>query len=257
MTATTGSKPQDAAEVFLEKMLVFKRDLDDAIESFFAWHAIYLSLEDLPNALKKLNHNPHIWNRCLDGLFSSSVIALGRLLDSNTNNHRAMGVAAYAIKHAWLFKREELKKRKLKTIGEPPDYLEEYIREAYEPTKIDLGQLQQMVKDCNKLYQSKFRNIRSLVYAHSVEISPADVQRLFSEANSDELREILGKLMVVYGSLWELYINGRKPSLVPLEVSTQDLIDKAKRGELVIVRSHFQCDLIVKQAWDLIRSLED
>jgi hypothetical protein len=75
-----------------------------------------------------------------------------------------------------------------------------------------------------------------MVFAHRGVTTRAEVGELFAKTNLRELRQLLVFLGRLYESLWQLYINGHKPTLRPARFSVNRMLEQpspnVKHGKL-------------------------
>jgi hypothetical protein len=202
-----------SAERRFEKELeVFRTECESAAQFFYGYLAIHKVAKDQKRVYKLLNHAPLFWNTILGGLQTSAFIVLGRIFDQNSP-HNVDKVLGFAQANVAMFSLVALRRRRLDGQSVPPNWLDEFLQEAYEPTKVDFRSLRKCVTKQRAVYNRVYGELRNKVYAHKIASDPAEVAALFSRTNVGEAKQMLMLLLKLHEVLWELYMNGRKPVL--------------------------------------------
>ena len=90
------------------------------------------------------------------------------------------------------------------------------LQSAYVPKPGDFRRLRSNVRDRRRLYESKDPAGPSPQgFAHKVVTKPDSVAALFARTNIRELQRTLAFLGSLHEALWQLFFNGRRPSLRP------------------------------------------
>jgi hypothetical protein len=111
-----------------------------------------------------------------------------------------------------IFSREALKARKIRD-GLDASFAATYVKEKHEPTAADFRLLRSEVNQRRKIYVARFRDVRDQLFAHR-EVSSIDAaNKLLAKATIAELQSILCFLHGLHETLWELFVNGRRPIL--------------------------------------------
>jgi hypothetical protein len=114
-----------------------------------------------------------------------------------------------------IFSKESLAGRKRRGSANADEWLEEYLRDVYVPNVDDFRRLRHHVAKRRRIYEDNYRALRHQVFAHKEISAKADVQALFGKTNVRELQQLLIFLRRLHEALWQLYHNGRKPTLRP------------------------------------------
>ena len=141
-------------------------------------------------------------------------------------------VLRIAQKHPDIFSKAALGKRKQGNLKTPPDWLPEYLEDAYVPKAADFRRLRAHVDTQRKIYNEKYRDLRRKVFAHKELTDPAAVSALFARTNIRELQQLLVFFSRLYNALWQLFFNGRKPTLLPRRYSLKRMRDRPSPPEI-------------------------
>lgn len=178
--------------------------------------------------LQLLNQWPLFWNTSLAALQTAAFIVLGRIFDQNSP-HNLDRLLRIAQDNPRIFSKVSLGRRKQGKNSEPPAWLGDYLRGAYEPKPKDFRRIRTYVHKWRRIYEKNYRDLRHKVFAHKV-ANRAETEALFGKANIRELQRMFVFLNSLYGALWELFVNGGKPVLRPLRYSLKRMKDLPSPG---------------------------
>lgn len=220
-------------EVQLE---LFRTEAQSAIQFFYAWDATHAVAAKNKAVVRLLNEAPLFWNTTLAALQASALVALGRVFDPDTNNHSVTRLLTLAHSNLEIFSKEALAGRKRKLSSNADEWLSEYLKTVYVPTGDDFRRLKRLVAPRRKIYEEKYRPLRHKVFAHRGVTTSDQVNELFAHTDLRELRKLLVFLGKLYETLWQLYFNGRKPTLQPARFSVDRILEQpspsSNRGQL-------------------------
>jgi AbiU2 len=86
---------------------------------------------------------------------------------------------------------------------------------VYEPGPADFRRLRADVARQRRIYEDRYRELRHKVFAHKGLSHPQQITALFARTNIREMQRMLAFLMAPHQALWQLFNNGRKPTLRP------------------------------------------
>lgn len=203
---------------FTQELEVFRTEVQSAIQFFYAYLTINATLADNKEALDLVNQAPLFWRTNVGALQTSFFITLGRIFDQKSN-HNVDKILRVAQEESNIFSAEALEARKRKDSPNAEEWIADYMKDVYVPTADDFRRLKKYVSKYRKIYKSGYRDIRRKVYAHKELSKPEDVQGLYAQTNIREMQKLLIFLNRLYEALWQLFHNGRKPVLKPMEYS--------------------------------------
>jgi hypothetical protein len=207
-------------ETEFERHLEIFRELEEAGAQFF--HA-YLAIHEMAARHKEtydfLCRAPLFWNTVLRALQEATFFALGRIFDQGSlhNLDRLVEIAQGHTPE--IFSRAALRRRKQGCDPKPPPWLEDFLRDTYEPTPKDLRRMRGQINSWRRIYERNYRDLRNRVFAHSSVSDPAEAATLFKKTDRGELQGMFAFLGSLHDALWELFFNGREPTLRPLRDS--------------------------------------
>lgn len=108
-------------------------------------------------------------------------------------------------------------------MPEPPEWLDGFLTDVYEPVAADFRRLCGHVKRRRRLYEDNYRDVRRKVFAHKEVADEAGVAALFQKGTVRELQQLYAFLGSLHDALWQLFNNGRKPLLRPQRYSVRQI----------------------------------
>ena len=221
----------DPAAEFEQELEALRTEAEAAAQYFYSYLTINAVAGDHKPVHRLLNRSALFWNTILAGLQTSTFIVLGRILDQSST-HDVDRVLKIAQNHLDIFSKTALGKRKQGNLKTPPDSLPEYLEGAYVPRATDFRRLRAHVQKQRKIYNDKYRDLRRKVFAHKELTDPAAVSALFAKTNIRELQRLLVFFSRLYGALWQLFFNGRRPALRPRRNSLKRMRDLPSPPEI-------------------------
>lgn len=207
--------------LFANEIEVFRTEAESCVQFFYSYLAIHDIAEQRKEVHRLLNKAPLFWNTVLIALQTSTFIALGRVFDQNSN-HNIDRLLKIAQSNMDIFSKEALARRKFRD-GTNAD---EYLDHVYVPNADDFRRLRRHVAQKRRIYENNYRDLRHHVFAHKMISSKKDVQALLGKTNVTELQQLLIFLRQLHEALWQLYHNGRKPTLRPARYSVKSIREK-------------------------------
>ena len=205
---------------FANELEVFQTEAESGIQFFYSYLTIHAVAGDHKEVHRLLNRAPLFWNTVLGALQTSTFIALGRVFDQNST-HNIDCLLQIAQSNIGIFSKEALSGRKRRASANADEWLEEYLRDVHVPNADDFRRLRRHAAKQRKLYEKNYRALRNQVFAHKELSAQGDIQALFAKTNIRELQQLLVFLRRLHEALWQLYHNGRKPTLRPARYSVK------------------------------------
>jgi hypothetical protein len=111
-----------------------------------------------------------------------------------------------------IFSRDALRKRRKKNYTGDYD-LDEYTKNAYEPTSHDFRKIRKEISSRRKAYGDSYQHIRNKIFAHKELDFEIEKSQAFGKTSIGEFENLLLFIYSVHRALQMLYINGHKPVL--------------------------------------------
>src|SRR5208337_4560616 len=127
-------KSQDT--MFEHELEVFRKEAEAGIQFLYAYFAVHAVAADHKSVYNLLNRAPLFWNTAPGALQTAAFMALGRVFDHNSP-HNLSVLLRMAQEHVEIFSKEALRRRKQGTNPDRPNWLDNYMKDVYEPTTKD------------------------------------------------------------------------------------------------------------------------
>jgi len=225
-----------AESAFEAELELYCREVDSAIQCFYASLALNGYAFKSKAALAALNDTPLFWNTVKGSLQASTWVILGRIFDQKSP-HNVDKLLQLAQRDSSMFAKRALADRKRGASANADEWLPEYLKGVHEPTADELRRLRKHVARNRRVYEDRYKAIRDKIHAHKEITDAAEVDKLFAKTRIREVETLLVFLKKLYLTLWEMYFNGFKPVLRPLPYSTLRML---KQHDEKIERRHVQ-----------------
>ena len=188
----------------------FRGEVDTASQAFFLWRAINRYATEDREIYRGLNEQALSWNILTHSLQTTFFIVLGRLFDTDGDAFSVHAFLRSCIENVDQFSKERLRQRKLEnSSGAEPEWLEDYVRDAYVPVEKDFQMMRGALTKRQKRYEEVYRPIRNTVVAHKDAATMNNVDTLFGKTDVAEIEEFLWFLHQVQETVFQLMYNGR------------------------------------------------
>ena len=155
----------------------------------------------------KINRDGYFWEGQLYALQTTWFIALGRLFDRRGYSVHRFLVPTVAQKG--LFTKAALGKRKRTAAQEDnPEWLDQYLKTAWEPTTQDLQNIAASIGTAEARWRRAYKPIRNKVFAHQ-DLS-VSVGELFGQTRVADIENILHDLNRIQIAIYQLLENGQQ-----------------------------------------------
>lgn len=201
---------------------VVSAGVDMAISCFYTENAFNDYALHSDEIFAVLNHHAGFWKIHRYSLQSTFFITLGRVFDSSGDVHSIHTLLNAAIQQPSLFSKNALRARKIAVAHATPNWLDDRINEAWEPTIADLRQFKRALAPHTAKFQAVYAPIRHQVFGHSIVTDEQRLQALFAKALLPEIDALLYFLRDLLSSMEALFYNGTKPTFGTTTYSYQD-----------------------------------
>jgi hypothetical protein len=215
---------------FEHELEVFRTEAETTAQFFYGYLAIHAAAGAETSTYRLLNTAPLFWNTTLGALQTAAFVALGRIFDQDSA-HNVGRLLQLAQRNPQLFSKAALAKRKQGADKRPPNWLNDYLKHAYEPKAADFRRLRGYVSKHRKIYLEKYQPLRHQVFAHRGLSDAQDISALFARTNVREMQRMLTFLMSFYEAIWQLFVNGHKPVLHPRRYSVARMRKRIAKNE--------------------------
>jgi len=221
-----GSKEKEVPKNYEIAALLeeINNEITVAAQAYFAWKSIHNIASKDSSIHKAINSNALSWNIILHSLQSTFFISIGRIFDTNPQSCSIHLLFSQCKKSINEFEKSGLGKRRIIEAGKEPDYLSDFLKNAYEPKPSDFSSLKKNVSRVQKIYEEHFRPVRHKVFAHKDSDHISDTSLLFAGTTIADAEDILGTLYKVERVIWDLYTNGHEMNFSYWELKEEEYI---------------------------------
>lgn len=213
----------DPEQLFTRELYVFRTEAQAGAQFLYAYLAFKAIIGENRNALSLVNRTPLFWKTNIGALQTSFFIVFGRIFDQRSE-HNIDKLLKIAESNIDIFSKASLAARKRRESANADEWLDEYLRRSYEPTKHDFRELRRKIKDNRKIYEANYRDIRHKIYAHKEITEAAEERKLFSKTNVRELQNVFKFVNSLHEALWQMLHNGQKLVLRPMRYSVKNIM---------------------------------
>ena len=214
---------------FVTQLENFDNEARSAARFAYADFAIQHAASKSKRLLYRLNNTPTFWLTAAAAFQTAAYISLGRIFDNKSrfNIHELLNTAESNIS---IFQRDALAERKRDGKPTDPPWLADYLAKAYYPKPDDFARLRKKVDQYRALYEKGIKPARNEYIAHRVRHGHAQVSALFARGKVKDLWRLTVFLQQLYGALWNLLHNGRKPTFRPMRYSVASMFRRFPSG---------------------------
>jgi len=178
----------------------------------------------------KMNENVYFWLLFQSSLFSKLFIGIRRLFESDKGTFNFQRILNTIKTNISDFLPDAIERRKMAGKTERPEWLDKYMTNVHTPSEADFDALARLVRPHRKRMAGLYTAVASKVFAHAVHTDTSDINNMFQGTNFEEIEEALNTIWHFYEQVWQMYENGRKPSLqvssCPHDSEVRDCVTK-------------------------------
>jgi hypothetical protein len=197
-----------------ELLKEYRDEINIAVSSFYTWKNFNNIASGNPEVRRALNVNALTWNIIAHSLQATFFATIGRIFD---RDRRSLTLASFLDRcraQVHEFSRSALETRRLQAANAiRPDYLSEYVSNAYEPVTADFDALIQSTRSYDQIYRANYEPIRHKVIAHRDLATIGNSESLFANTNIGEIEALLQFIYQVHQVVEQWYLNGRHTQL--------------------------------------------
>jgi len=185
--------------------------------------SLNIMLRNERKLIQAVNSIPAFWGSVRYGWRTVYMSSLFRAYD-HQGNHNIDRLLDLVENNLDLFSIEALSARKRRASEDADEWLPEYLKSAHVPNATDIKRLRKNAKKHQDRYRSVYQPIRNKVIFHRVVKSKRETKALYSKTNIRELQNLLAFLAKLHDALQGLYLNGRRPLLMPIPMSLKKIV---------------------------------
>jgi len=190
--------------------------VEAAIKANYAYITIHHLAATDRKVLYKYQRFADFWTLNTYALQTTFFIAFGRIFDKRGDCFSIQKLVNFTIADPTLFSKAALRERKrsLSTVhGTDPQWLVDYVNQAWEPSTADLEPLRAELTPHYDKFKLIYRPIRHKYFAHRGTDSQQAIEALFGQTLKTDVEEILRFLHTLLWAIREMAWNARRPDL--------------------------------------------
>jgi hypothetical protein len=212
--ATVSNPNLGKVGMFEEYFEEFRNEVHRILGAYFFWRMIHNRIEGEPDFLRAVNEAPLSWMVIRHSLQVTLFITLGRVFDLDVRSFSADDLLRSCITDLALFDKDHLRGRKIcQNGGGEPEWLDEYIKKAHQPTEREFKRLRGALTLRRKVFDRMYRPIRHQLIAHADKEMIGRGDELWKNTNIEALENIIWFLHDLKETLQDVYDNGKPPNL--------------------------------------------
>jgi len=211
------------------------------IECAIACNCTYLTINNLAVSDEELYQtfyrNRGYWHLTQYALQATFFISLGRVFDEKKSTASIQRLVESTIDHPGFFSKAAVRLEKIRLHnGHEPEWLDEYMARAWEPTRADLESIDNALRPHHEKFKQIYQPIRHVYFAHRGRLGADVIGRLFARTVIKDVSEILKFLYTVVDSIWEMWANGTRLDLVGTQAYDRFAEQQSRQAEALVRR---------------------
>lgn len=210
-SASPNSGVSMTEEEYLSDYKLIYDDIHGAINFFHTYIEIHKFASEDSDIYNAINTSASFWNTQLYSLQLTFFIVLARIFDEG-NGHSVHKLLKTTVTHPEYFSKSALYERKKMPAGQPqPDWLDDYVNKAWEPTASDLRAIKKNLGPYKTKFEKLYRPIRHKIFAHKALKDMEQISNLIGMAVHEEVDNLLYFLFHLMETIGQIFHNGRQP----------------------------------------------
>lgn len=211
-----------------------RKETETTLRVFYALRQFRLMLTS-ESDVEKINKNANFWMVYESSLRTNMFIGIRRLYESKPGTFNFQKFIDKCLANLTSFSPDALRRRKCEASANADEWIEEYMKDVYEPSADDFRSLAKLVRNNSKNMKGAYTQAASKIYAHAIHMDYASMAAISDKLNFDEIEQALTSIWHAYEQVWQMFENGRRPSFsIANYPYAQEVIDSVSRQ----VRGH-------------------
>lgn len=191
---------------------LFSNEVYQATAAYVFWNKLQNEPAKDEKLLKAFNESPLSWIVIRHSMMLSLIMTLGRIFDIEGGAVSIDDLIKSCIDDIEQFSKARLRQRKMMQPGDK-SWLDDYMKNAYEPQEKDFQKLRPEINKYKKIYQEYYQPLRHKIFAHSDKQYFSNKDELWKATKGANMEEMLNFLEDLKVTLEMAYDNGTKPEL--------------------------------------------
>lgn len=161
----------------------------------------------------QINKNADFWLIYESSIRTNLFIGIRRLYENKADTFNFQKFIERCENNIEEFSKKSIRKRKINGNDNAHEWIDEYMESVYEATLEDFRSLSRFVRDNSKKMKGMYTNVASTIFAHAVHIDRPEIYDMMKDLELEEIETALNSIWHAYEQIWQMYENGRKPSI--------------------------------------------
>ena len=228
--------PDDKFKAALE---TFETQIGEATQFWYAAATMNEVAKLNVDTLNALNLTPSFWITARVAMEYQAILTAGKIFGPRKTNPENIDRLFQVLREsrAVVFSKDALTARKRCGSANADEWLTDFMRNVHVPTARDVNRLHGLSNRHRKTYETQYADVRNLHVAHSAIADPNARWAMFQKTRLRDFEKLIVFLNQLHDVLWNMYYNGRRPTIRPMAYSVRSLVGK-KLEDLSNSRNH-------------------
>lgn len=187
-----------------------RKETETTLRVFYALRQFQLFLTT-SEGVEKINKNPDFWRIYETSLRTNMFVGIRRLYEAKPGTFNFQRFIDSCIENISLFSKDALRERKIRDSRNAHEWLDDYMKDVYEPNESDFKSLARLVRGNSKNMKGPYIDAATKIYAHAIHMDHASMQKLIEKLNFEEIEQALTSIWHAYEQVWQMFENGARP----------------------------------------------
>ncbi len=161
--------------------------------------------------VRKINRNLDFWRIYESSLRTNMFIGIRRLYEAKSGTFNFQKFIDSCKNNISLFSKDALRARKIRGSCNAHEWIDDYMKDIYEPNESDFDLLAKLVREKSKKMKGPYIDAATKIYAHAIHMDHASMNMLSEKLNFEEIEEGLTSIWHAYEQTWHMFENGTQP----------------------------------------------
>lgn len=189
-----------------------RKETENTLRIFYALRQFQLFLTT-EEGVEKINKNADFWIIYETSLRSNMFLGIRRLYEAKSGSFNFQRFIDSCIKDISSFSKASLRSRKFERSHNADEWIDDYMKDVYEPVEADFRSLAKLVRENSKNMKGDYTDAATRIYAHAIHMDHASMSKLSEKLNFEEIEQALTSIWHAYEQVWQMFENGNSLSL--------------------------------------------
>ena len=202
-----------------------RKETETTLRVFYALRQFrsFLTTEE---GVEKINKNADFWIIYETSLRTNMFLGIRRLYEAKADTFNFQKFIESCIENISTFSKVSLRSRKLEGSRNADEWIDDYMKDVYEPSEMDFRSLAKLVRVNSKNMKGVYTDAATRIYAHAIHRDHASMSKLGEKLNFQEIEQALTSIWHAYEQVWQMFENGKRPSFEMKKYAyAQEVID--------------------------------